>query len=200
MGTQQHVKRESLKNTSYLTELQALSGVGIDYALKYTKADFLSNSRLASLADCFSQNSKNSLFKKGNGYCIVGHVKNQNISGTYPEYFVFDTFREDGGVCDRDPILIPVDTNGKPIGYTYRMFHTANGLQWQNKHILKTDADNLSSLPQGAPAFDYRNVSIAVPGLSAEFSDPISALETQLSTVDAYWDKKTSNPEKRTIK
>lgn len=192
MGAQpQHVKRESITSVSYLTELQALSGVGVDFALKYATADFLNNPRLASLAGCFSQNSQNSLFKKGNGYCIVGHVRNQNVSCTYPEYFVFDTFREDGSVYDRDPILIPIDANGKSIGYAYRMFHTANGFQWQNKHILKTDADNLSSLPEGAPAFDYRDVSVAVPGLSAEFSDPISALENQLSSVDAYWDKQT---------
>lgn len=186
----QNIKREDIQNPNYLEELQALSGLSIDHALKYATDDFLNNAHLSSLASCFSSGATASLLKRGDAYCIVGHVMNQNPNGTYPEYIVFDTFRNDGTVYDRDPILVPMD-DGKPIGRIYRIFHSANGLQWNNKHILKTDADNLSSLPKGAPAFDYRNVSIAVPGLSAEFSDPISALETQLSTVDAYWDKKT---------
>ena len=186
----QDIKREKINNVSHLTDLQALSGLAIDRALKYSTSDFLNNASLSSLADCFSQNSRVSLFGNGGGYCIVGHVKNPNVGCTYPEYFVFDTFRGDGSVYDRDPILIPIDITGKPVGYAYRMFHKVNGFQWKNKHIIKTDADNLSSLPQGAPAFDYRDVSVAVPGLSAEFSDPIGALESQLCAINAYWASK----------
>lgn len=192
MSSKQQIERKDIRNTEYLTEVCALSGLSIDYALKYSSKEFLGNPILSTIADCMSDGSRQSLFNNGDGYCIVGHIKNNNSNYRYPEYIVFDTFRPDDDVFDRDPILIPFGEDGKPIGYVYRISHSANGYQWANKHILRTDAASISSLPEDAPAFKYQDVSVAVPGLSAEFTAPIATLEEQLDSVNAYWDSKSS--------
>lgn len=192
MSKKSQIKRSDILDDQFLDDLQQLSGLVIDNAIKFSMHEFLTNPKLAILADCFSRESRDSLFVKGDGYCIVAHVKNENRNPRYKSYIVFDTFRSDGDVYDRDPILIPLDDNGDPVGFTYRIFDSANGCQWMNKHILTADMTNISCLQEDAPAFNYADISCNIPGLSAEFSDPISVLEKKIDAVNEYYDRKRS--------
>ena len=190
----QDIKRAPLNSVAYLTEMQQLSSLEIDRAIKFSEGELYNSGKLSTLAKFFSQASREALRKDGYGTCIVGHVKNCTIGGgVFPEYYVFDTFRQDGDDFDRDPVLIPIKDDGQPLGYVYRIMHNANDKPFLNKHIPCVEAMPLSSIPEDAPAIDISAISTYVQSLSAEFSDPISCLESQLSSVDAYWDAKQNN-------
>lgn len=191
--SKQDIKRYPLKLDSYLTEMSQLSSLGIDKAIKFSEEELYNSGKLSSLSEVFNKASVESLRNEGYGTCIVGHVRNTISGGIYPEYYVFDTFRQDGDDFDRDPVLVPIKDDGCPLGYVYRIMHNGNNRPILNKHMPCAEAMSLSAIPENAPAIDISEISTYVPGLSAEFADPISCLESQLHSVDAYWDAKQTN-------
>ncbi len=191
----QEVHRFEVKSADYLTTAATLSSLGINKVICYSKSEFLNNPQLAKIANCLSERSRNAMYNDGDSYCLFGHVQNNNESSIYSEYYIFDTFRLDDDTFDRDPILIPIGDDAKPVGYAYQMTHGANGYDWATKHMPVSCLNKIKLLREDAPAHDLSDVSTLVPELSAEFSEPIQSLELQMSDVDKYWDGK----KKRTL-
>lgn len=179
--------RHKLNDDSHLQDLEQLSGLTVNHALKYSEQEFLSNDAIGEIAKCFKLNVRKDLWRKGDAHIFVAHVSNQSPTPRFSQYYIFDPLRPDGEVADQDPILIPQNQDGTLYGYAYQMCHNVNDRKWENKHIDISAISNISSICENS-AMDVNSVSSYVPGLSAQFSDPIAELERQLDSVNKYWD------------
>ena len=141
---------------------------------------------ISSVADCYSENSNDSLKKHGHeGYRIVSHISCNEPSIPFKEFILVSTYRpgldkdKNGGrkwTMDCDPIFHPLDSNNEIHNKCYRIFDGAglNPSMWSSRTLDELVLNNLSSLID-QNALQISSLSVEVPALSNFYGEQCSA-------------------------